>query len=162
MCSARDNAALPTLGFPIRESADHWLFSASPRLIAAVHALHRLLVPRHPPCALTILTVILGEPCGSPGDTRVIGYCAVFKVREEASTVTREPGTVVQRATGSGRSLKTQQHARRPAGHEAELRARQVRSTCLVADALQKSAAELESSVTAILPASVPPVGEAP
>src|SRR5579859_5293663 len=56
MCSARDNAALPTLGFPIRASAGHWLFSASPRLIAAVHALHRLLVPRHPPCALTILT----------------------------------------------------------------------------------------------------------
>ncbi len=58
MCSARDNAALPALGFPIRESADHRLFSASPRLIAAVHALLRLLVPRHPPCALNILTVI--------------------------------------------------------------------------------------------------------
>src|ERR1700745_1200932 len=56
MCSARDNAALPTLGFPIRASAGHWLFSASPRLIAAVHALHRLLVPRHPPYALAILT----------------------------------------------------------------------------------------------------------
>jgi hypothetical protein len=61
MCSARDNAALPTLGFPIRASAGQWLFSASPRLIAAVHALLRLLVPRHPPCALNILTVILGE-----------------------------------------------------------------------------------------------------
>src|SRR5713226_6555756 len=66
MCSARDNVALPTLGFPIRASAGHWPFSASPRLIAAVHALLRLLVPRHPPCALTILTVIFGkEPCGS-------------------------------------------------------------------------------------------------
>src|ERR1700710_770787 len=58
MCSTRDNAALPALGFPIRASADRRLFSASPRLIAAVHALHRLLVPRHPPCALLILTVI--------------------------------------------------------------------------------------------------------
>src|SRR5690349_23669245 len=58
MYSARGNAALPALGFPIRASADHGLFSASPRLIAAVHALHRLLVPRHPPCALPILTVI--------------------------------------------------------------------------------------------------------
>src|SRR5437868_1525296 len=56
MCSARGNAALPALGFPIRASAGQWLFSASPRLIAAVHALLRLLVPRHPPCALTILT----------------------------------------------------------------------------------------------------------
>src|SRR3712207_9033627 len=58
MYSAWGNAALPALGFPIRKSADHKLFSASPRLIAAVHVLHRLLVPRHPPCALNILTVI--------------------------------------------------------------------------------------------------------
>src|SRR5438309_6271519 len=97
MCSARDNVALPTLGFPIRESAGHWPFSASPRLIAAVHALLRLLVPRHPPCALNILTVIWeragprpspqagGRLSPFPGDTRVIGYCAVFKVREEAT-----------------------------------------------------------------------------
>src|SRR6185437_9274037 len=63
MCSAWDNVALPTLGFPIRASAGQWLFSASPRLIAAVHALRRLLVPRHPPCALNILTVILGGVC---------------------------------------------------------------------------------------------------
>src|SRR6476469_1050516 len=58
MYSACGHAALPALGFPIRASADHGLFSASPRLIAAVHALLRLLVPRHPPCALPILTVI--------------------------------------------------------------------------------------------------------
>jgi hypothetical protein len=67
MCSTGDNAALPALGFPIRESTGQRLFSASPWLIAAVHALHRLLVPRHPPCALTILTVIrpaLPCPCG--------------------------------------------------------------------------------------------------
>src|SRR5207248_4706410 len=61
MCSTGDSAALPALGFPIRESTGQRLFSASPRLIAAVHALLRLLVPRHPPCALTILTVILGR-----------------------------------------------------------------------------------------------------
>src|ERR1700733_12153670 len=65
MCSARGNVALPTLGFPIRASAGHRPFSASPRLIAAVHALHRLLVPRHPPCALTILTVIVVFPEGN-------------------------------------------------------------------------------------------------
>jgi hypothetical protein len=59
MCSDGSNAALPALGFPIREPADQRLFSASPRLIAAVHALHRLRMPRHPPCALTILTVII-------------------------------------------------------------------------------------------------------
>ena len=57
MYSALDNTALPVLGFPIRKSAGQCLFSDSPRLIAAVHVLLRLLVPRHPPCALTILTV---------------------------------------------------------------------------------------------------------
>ena len=52
----RDDRALPQPGFPIRKSAGQRLFSASPRLIAAVHVLHRLLVPRHPPYALIILT----------------------------------------------------------------------------------------------------------
>src|SRR5689334_6860374 len=91
MYSACGNAALPALGFPIRESADHRLFSASPRLIAAVHALHRLLVPRHPPCALPILTVITRtkDPRkGASAEHAVIPVCwhgcAVFKVREEA------------------------------------------------------------------------------
>ena len=74
MCSARGNTALPVLGFPIRRSAGQRLFSASPRLIAAVHVLHRLLVPRHPPCALTILTVIFDGYNSRgvvPGDTRL-------------------------------------------------------------------------------------------
>src|SRR3954471_3082707 len=57
MYSLTDDAALPAPGFPIRRSAGQCLFSDSPRLIAAVHVLLRLLVPRHPPCALTILTV---------------------------------------------------------------------------------------------------------
>jgi hypothetical protein len=52
----RDDRALPRPGSPIRKSAGQRLFSASPRLIAAVHVLHRLLVPRHPPYALIILT----------------------------------------------------------------------------------------------------------
>src|SRR4051794_8369370 len=64
MNSGRGNAALPALGFPIRESTGQSLFGDSPWLFAAVHALHRLLVPRHPPYALTILTVI------TPGNVR--------------------------------------------------------------------------------------------
>ena len=110
MCSARDNVALPTLGFPIRASAGHWPFSASPRLIAAVHALHRLLVPRHPPCALTILTVILETPDGvSVG--RALRLCPVIPVSlatvqfsrsaKRRSPPRMRPGTVVQRAAGS-------------------------------------------------------------
>src|SRR5437763_1957211 len=39
----------------------------SPRLIAAYHVLHRLLLPRHPPCALSSLTIKFTHahrPCG--------------------------------------------------------------------------------------------------
>src|SRR5688500_5789668 len=79
MDSACGNAALPALGFPIRESTDHRLFSVSPWLFAAVHALHRLLVPRHPPCALLILTVITRSTRRrARGDTRFIGKTVQF------------------------------------------------------------------------------------
>ncbi len=43
-------------GFPIRKSSDRSSVDSSPRLIAASYVLHRLLVPRHPPCALSNLT----------------------------------------------------------------------------------------------------------
>ena len=42
-------------GFPIRTSSDHSSVDSSPRHNAASHVLHRLPVPRHPPCALTHL-----------------------------------------------------------------------------------------------------------
>ena len=42
-------------GFPIRKSSDPRSVGSSPRHIAASHVLHRLPVPRHPPCALTHL-----------------------------------------------------------------------------------------------------------
>ena len=42
-------------GFPIRTSSDPRSVDNSPRHIAASHVLHRLPVPRHPPCALTHL-----------------------------------------------------------------------------------------------------------
>src|SRR5215203_1343587 len=118
MYSACGSAVLPALGFPIRESAGQRLFSASPRLIAAVHALHRLLVPRHPPCALPILTVITrpsvrAAPRGSgaraserrpAGEHAVIPVCwqncAVFKVRRESAA----PGLGAEAAAPATRS----------------------------------------------------------
>jgi hypothetical protein len=42
-------------GSPIRKSSDQRSVDSSPRLIAASYVLHRLLVPRHPPCALNNL-----------------------------------------------------------------------------------------------------------
>jgi hypothetical protein len=43
-------------GFPIRRSTDRRLLTAPRRLTQFCHVLHRLLVPRHPPNALTSLT----------------------------------------------------------------------------------------------------------
>ena len=42
-------------GYPIRTSSDPRSVDSSPRHIAASHVLHRPLMPRHPPCALTHL-----------------------------------------------------------------------------------------------------------
>src|SRR5436189_4118505 len=57
MYSGTSPRALPRVGFPIRKSRDRWSVSTSPGLIAAAHVLHRLLAPRHPPCALVLLIV---------------------------------------------------------------------------------------------------------
>lgn len=40
-------------GFPIRTPSDQRSIDNSPRPNAALHVLHRLKLPRHPPCALT-------------------------------------------------------------------------------------------------------------
>src|ERR671914_1938340 len=86
MYSARDDTALPVSGFPIRASAGQRLFSTSPRLIAAVHALLRLLMPRHPPCALTILTVIVDRPAvAAPKGASRRFTTVIFQRRPQAS-----------------------------------------------------------------------------
>src|SRR6266542_4129679 len=43
-------------GFPHSDIPGSKTVCVSPRLIAAYHVLHRLLVPRHPPCTLSSLT----------------------------------------------------------------------------------------------------------
>ena len=47
-------------GFPHSEISGSTPVCGSPKLIAACHVLHRLLVPRHPPYALSSLTFTLG------------------------------------------------------------------------------------------------------
>ena len=73
MYSGTSTTALPVVGFPIRKSRGQRLVSTSPGLIAATHVLLRLLAPRHPPCALSLLIV------------KNSLYCCygVFKVRAE-------------------------------------------------------------------------------
>ena len=50
---------LPCGGFPHSEISGSQLICSSPKLIAACHVLHRLLMPRHSPCALISLTYFL-------------------------------------------------------------------------------------------------------
>jgi hypothetical protein len=59
MYSAIDDSSLHEPGFPIQKSLDLSLFSDFPGLIAAYHVFHRLLVPRHPPYALSSLAINL-------------------------------------------------------------------------------------------------------
>src|SRR5580765_3912261 len=56
MCSGRGDGQLRPPGFPIRKSPDQRLVADSPGLIAGSYVLHRLLMPRHPPCALHSLS----------------------------------------------------------------------------------------------------------
>jgi hypothetical protein len=81
-------------GSPIRKSSDQRSVDSSPRLIAASYVLHRLLVPRHPPCALNNLATQKHRP-STPGRTSMSGptqtlhtesedarvHCAVLNVR---------------------------------------------------------------------------------
>ena len=48
---------IPFGGFPHSEISGSRLICSSPKLIAAYHVFHRLLMPRHSPCALFSLTI---------------------------------------------------------------------------------------------------------
>ena len=54
-----------TYGFPHSDIPGSKPICGSPRLFAACHVLHRLLVPRHSPCALFCLTFFFGHYVGS-------------------------------------------------------------------------------------------------
>src|SRR5690349_13404 len=102
-------------GFPIRTPWDHSSVDSSPRPIAASHVLHRLLVPRHPPYALSNLTTKMlastvqfstnatpppptpKKGADQPGqDTRKTNHTAVFQphgcfLRTQQDVVTPAP-----------------------------------------------------------------------
>jgi hypothetical protein len=60
--SGMNNPTSLGLGYPIRTPSDHSSVDNSPRTIAVSHVLHRLLVPRHPPCALHNLATKMLAP----------------------------------------------------------------------------------------------------
>ena len=53
---------IPYGGFPHSEISGSQFICNSPKLIAAYHVLHRLLMPRHSPCALFSLTFRRSSP----------------------------------------------------------------------------------------------------
>ena len=110
MDSGASTSALPLVGFPIRKSRDQRSVSTSPGLIAAAHVLHRLLAPRHPPCALVLL--IRKEHVDVAME---FSRCA----RARRARPTRRP------RPNWGRSFKAQQRAADP----REGRQRETRST---------------------------------
>jgi hypothetical protein len=64
-------------GFPHSGITGSQPACGSPMLFAAYHALHRLSVPRHPPCALVRLTGIVFVPRSrthTPGSRRNRGH----------------------------------------------------------------------------------------
>src|SRR3954447_8507614 len=94
-------------GFPIRKSPDQCLVADFPGLIAGSNVLLRLLVPRHPPCALINLATTI--------DARV--HCAVLKKRAAPRQNPPHPRRAItdQRENKPcGRSLRTQQRAKPP------------------------------------------------
>src|SRR5207237_3605168 len=91
MYSGIGTRALPRAGFPIRTSRDQRLVSTYSGLFAAAHVLLRLLAPRHPPCALSLLIVK-----------------NTLNVAMEFSRCARNRCASLRKAGPEGRSLKTQ------------------------------------------------------
>ena len=56
--------------FPHSEISGSMGICPSPKLFAAYHVLHRLLVPRHPPCALFSITNLIRNAVSKDGITR--------------------------------------------------------------------------------------------
>ena len=81
-------------GLPHSEIPGSKPVCGSPRLIAACHVLHRLPVPRHPPCALCSLTklfaVVLGfNPAYCSGQDRHVG------IRDRGQAADHNPAPIV-------------------------------------------------------------------
>jgi len=87
-------------GFPIRRSPDRSSFTSSPGLIAGYNVLHRLLVPRHPPIALSSLLYYK--------DARV--HCEVLNIRAETNPTTPTG------CTREGPQKANPTHTNQPAG----------------------------------------------
>src|SRR5208283_3251301 len=94
MNSAGCSRGLPGRVSPFRDLRLKTPVCGSPKLIAACHVLHRLSLPRHPPCALSSLTIEL-TPRRQPnrfGPAQEITY---FSASETGLVRSRAPSPVL-------------------------------------------------------------------
>src|SRR3954470_21456082 len=87
MCSSAGHTTCLVRGSPIRTSSDQRSVGSSPRLNAASHVLHRLLVPRHPPCALNNLATQKTPHNERPEGHLLCGPTTLQKQRNEDARV---------------------------------------------------------------------------
>src|SRR6266487_4606290 len=128
MHSGRGDGPSRPPGYPIRKPPDHSLAAGSPGNIAGSSVLPRLLVPRHPPCALKNLAhnklTHAEEPprprreTGEPQvlDARV--HCAVLKKQTAtpAATRKRQPRPAKRKPPAPNRRPFPQDPTARPPG----------------------------------------------
>ena len=83
-------------GFPHSDIPGSTRICRYPRLFAAYHVLHRLLVPRHPPCALSSLT---GHPFGACSLVTRFSYSVVNDLARTArsGSSSRARGAMIER-----------------------------------------------------------------
>ena len=67
-------------GFPHSDISGSMDICSSPKLFAAYHVFHRLLVPRHPPCALSSITNFPSLTGMGSGYTCIALHALVFQV----------------------------------------------------------------------------------
>src|SRR5215470_10038014 len=96
------------VGFPHSDIPGSKLVCSSPRLIAAYHVLHRLLVPRHPPCALSSLTAI------SKVHSLCLPSVSYSVVKERARRVASRTATSTRLILVADRSLYMSRNERHP------------------------------------------------
>ena len=86
------NTTSLVLGFPIRTSSDQSSVGSSPRLIAASYVLHRLLVPRHSPCALKNLANKIAKTSPTRKIERGLFRCSQPLFRSQSPHPTTKQG----------------------------------------------------------------------
>jgi hypothetical protein len=96
LCIQRRMDGRTVAGFPIRTPPDQRSLSTSPKLFAASHVLHRLCTPRHPPSALSSLTIRNRWRPGFDASrmeaclSRIDGACAIESHSTSSSSIVRE------------------------------------------------------------------------